>query len=142
MTQPLASRRTSDDPAQLRLKADVCRRLADLYRTPERKSFWLQRAGGLGPAGDRRREAGSNRVSLPSAGRIAKRKGTLCVLRCPRQFCDTVSRTPNLQHASYCLVLHDQSSVLRPPHPQSAPLLDQQTAKPNRVYRQQQAMQA
>jgi hypothetical protein len=33
-----------DDPAQLRLKAEACRRLADMFEEPERKAHWGERA--------------------------------------------------------------------------------------------------
>jgi hypothetical protein len=33
-----------DDPAQLRLKAEACRQLADLTEDWERKAFWKERA--------------------------------------------------------------------------------------------------
>lgn len=33
-----------DDLAQLRLKAEACRRLADLAEDAERKALWLKRA--------------------------------------------------------------------------------------------------
>jgi hypothetical protein len=35
----------SDERAQLRTKAEACRRLADLSKNAERKAFWLDRAG-------------------------------------------------------------------------------------------------
>jgi hypothetical protein len=34
----------SDDPAELRRKAEACRRLADMSEAAERKALWLQRA--------------------------------------------------------------------------------------------------
>jgi hypothetical protein len=34
----------SDDPAQLRLKAEACRRLAEMPENAERKDLWLKRA--------------------------------------------------------------------------------------------------
>jgi hypothetical protein len=33
-----------DDPAQLRLKAEACRRLADLAEDAQRKALWIERA--------------------------------------------------------------------------------------------------
>jgi hypothetical protein len=33
-----------DDLAQLRLKAEACRRLADMFEEPERKAHWSERA--------------------------------------------------------------------------------------------------
>lgn len=33
-----------DDPAQLRLKAEACRRLADITDDAEREALWLKRA--------------------------------------------------------------------------------------------------
>ena len=35
----------SDDPAQLRLKAEACRKLAGMFEEPERKALWSERAG-------------------------------------------------------------------------------------------------
>jgi hypothetical protein len=34
-----------DDPAELRLKAEACRRLAGMFEEPERKALWIERAG-------------------------------------------------------------------------------------------------
>jgi hypothetical protein len=33
-----------DDPAQLRLKAEACRRLADMAEDAQRKILWIERA--------------------------------------------------------------------------------------------------
>jgi hypothetical protein len=33
-----------DDPAQFRLRAEACRRLAELADDPQRESIWLERA--------------------------------------------------------------------------------------------------
>jgi hypothetical protein len=33
-----------DDPAQLRLKAEACRRLADMAEDAQRKALWTERA--------------------------------------------------------------------------------------------------
>jgi hypothetical protein len=33
-----------DDPVQLRLKAEACRRLADLAEDLQRKALWIERA--------------------------------------------------------------------------------------------------
>jgi hypothetical protein len=44
MIRPHGLRRMSDDPAQLRLKAEACRRLADLSGDTARKDVWLKRA--------------------------------------------------------------------------------------------------
>jgi hypothetical protein len=33
-----------DDPAQLRLKAEACRRLAAMFEEAERKALWIERA--------------------------------------------------------------------------------------------------
>jgi len=35
----------SDDPTQLRLKAEACRKLAGMFEEPERKALWSERAG-------------------------------------------------------------------------------------------------
>lgn len=42
--QPSSFERMSDDLAQLRLKAEASRRLADLSEDTARKELWLQRA--------------------------------------------------------------------------------------------------
>jgi hypothetical protein len=34
-----------EDPALLRLKAEACRRLADMFEEAERKALWIERAG-------------------------------------------------------------------------------------------------
>jgi hypothetical protein len=34
-----------DDPAELRLKAEACRKLAGMFEEPERKALWIERAG-------------------------------------------------------------------------------------------------
>ena len=44
MAQPLGVQHMSDHPAQLRLKAEACRRLADLAEDAERETLWLIRA--------------------------------------------------------------------------------------------------
>jgi hypothetical protein len=33
-----------DDPAQLRLKAEACRRLAEMTEDEQRKALWIRRA--------------------------------------------------------------------------------------------------
>jgi hypothetical protein len=35
----------SDNPAELRLKAEACRKLAGMFEEPERKVLWIERAG-------------------------------------------------------------------------------------------------
>jgi len=32
-----------DDPVELRLKAEACRKLADMFEEPERKALWIER---------------------------------------------------------------------------------------------------
>jgi hypothetical protein len=44
MIQPFSFQRVSDDPAQLRLKAEACRRLADLTKDAEHEALWQKRA--------------------------------------------------------------------------------------------------
>jgi hypothetical protein len=34
-----------DDPAELRLKAEACRKLAGMFEEPARKALWIERAG-------------------------------------------------------------------------------------------------
>ena len=33
-----------DDPAELRLKAEACRKLAVMFEEPERRALWIERA--------------------------------------------------------------------------------------------------
>jgi hypothetical protein len=40
----MASADMGDDPAQLRLKAEACRRLADITEDTQRKALWIERA--------------------------------------------------------------------------------------------------
>lgn len=44
MIQRGSLQRVSGDPAHLRLKAEACRRLADLTEDAEREALWLKRA--------------------------------------------------------------------------------------------------